>query len=126
MQPGTRLREDAYRRREAIALGLSGDQLFDEMIAAMNNGRSSTLIVRRPQLTWRVIGFAEALGGRVLSLCAVADDDEIFVIWHEDSEVRASIEAWREAERRLRLPRCAQHYVVVNEARRQTVRPAAA
>jgi hypothetical protein len=117
-----------FGRRESLGWGLSGDEHFVEM--ARDDGDGSILIVRRPQLTWRMLGHAETLGLRVKHLRAVIDllDDttaEIFVVWRYDSEVGASIEAWREAERCLQLPRRAQHYVIMNEARRQTLQPAA-
>ena len=128
MHPGTRLlREEAYRRRESLCWGLTGDQLMDH--DEMNNGHCSVLIVRRPQLTWRVIGHAEELGLRIENLSAVVDDvTEIVVVWRglPNDELCASIEAWREAERHLNLPRRAQHYVRLKEARGQTVQPAAA
>jgi hypothetical protein len=53
--------------RQAIDWGLTGDQLVDAV------ERHGYLAVHRPQLTWRVIGFAEALGLQIGQLHAVTD-----------------------------------------------------
>jgi hypothetical protein len=108
------------QHRETLAWGLSGEQLCDEM----DKDRPSILIVRRPQLTWRVIGYAETLGLRVKHIYAVVDDaNGIFVVWRGGSEAHASILAWRKAERRLKLSRRAEHYAITGEARWQVMRP---
>jgi hypothetical protein len=50
--------QPARYTRQAIDWGLTGNQLVDAW------GRHGYLAVRRLQLTWRVIGFAEALALR--------------------------------------------------------------
>jgi hypothetical protein len=90
--------------RQAIDWGLTGKQLED----AFEPYRY--LAVGRPQLTWRVIGFAEALGLQVGQLQAVTDTraEGLQVFWRGDAQ--ASTRAWREAERLLELPRRAAHH----------------
>jgi hypothetical protein len=90
--------------RQAIDWGLTGKQLEDAF------ERYGYLAVGRPQLTWRVIGFAEALGLRIEQLQAVTDTraEGLQVFWR--GEAPASARAWRETERLLELPRRATHY----------------
>jgi hypothetical protein len=92
------------RRWESICHGLTGDQLCDICISE-NEPR---LYVRRTQLTWRVIGFAEAFGLRVEQLVAIVDDAGLFIVWRGEAD--DSIRAWREAEQRLKLRRPARHF----------------
>jgi hypothetical protein len=72
--------------------------------------RHGYLMVRRPQLTWRVIGFAEAFGLQIGQLQAVTDTcpEGLQVFWRGEAE--ASMRAWREAERVLELSRRAAHH----------------
>ena len=90
--------------RQAIDWGLTGKQLEDAL------ERYGYLAVGRPQLTWRLIGFAEALGLQIGQLQAVTDTraEGLQVFWR--GEALASARAWREAERLLELPRQATHY----------------
>jgi hypothetical protein len=90
--------------RQAIDWGLTGNQLVDAL------ERQAYLAVGRPQLTWRVIGFAEALGLQIGQLQAVSDTraEGLQVFWR--GEALASARAWREAERLLELPRQATHH----------------
>jgi hypothetical protein len=50
---------------EPLDWGLTGDQLM--------YAKRSYLAVRRPQLTWRVIGYAESLGLQIEQLETVTD-----------------------------------------------------
>lgn len=94
--------------RESLVWGLTGNQLRD----IEYSGRSPYLAVRRFQLTWRVIGYAEAFGLRVELIIAVVDAlGKLRVTWHNEPETFASILAWRKAEQRLGLAWPAMHCV---------------
>lgn len=69
----------------------------------------SYMVVYRPKLTWRVIGYAEALGLQIKHIEAVihCSYSGLLVVWR--TKPVTDVQAWQEAERRLGIECTAQH-----------------
>jgi hypothetical protein len=91
--------------RQSLACGMIGDQLW-------RYDRGGCLAVRRPQLTWRLLGYAEAQGLQLEHIDSVIHYPSVdlspLVLWNNEVAL-ASVRAWRAAERHVGVAFPAKH-----------------